>query len=107
MHIFNNNLNDDWGFFVDIEPKPQLSNKVHKTSHTFKPRRIHSYKSVSNLDQLTNIYEPIFKMDEDYEEEYKNEIQKQHNNVSKNYQKFNFIGNICVVSSIVLFILLI
>ena len=104
MHIFNNNLNDDWGFFVDIEPKTQLSNNVCKPSQPFKNknRRIHSYKSVSNLDELIR-YESIFKMYEDYEEENK----KEYNNSSKNYGNLNFIGNICVVSSIVLFIILI
>lgn len=108
MHIFNNIENDDWGFFVDIEPKIN-ANKIteKKYRYHFKPsfnNRIHSHKSVSNLDQLTNIYEPIFKMDEDYEEE--NEKKKEYNN-SSTLEKINLIGNICVVSSIILFIFLI
>lgn len=108
IHLFNNNISDDWGFFIDIEPKPN-SNKNSETKYKyhFKPsfkNRIHSHKSVSNLDQLTDSYDPIFKMDEDYEEEKKN--LKQDNSPSKSLKEYNLIGNICVISSIVLFLFL-
>lgn len=108
IHLFNNNFNDDWGFFIDIEPKTNLD-KISKTKYKyhFKPsfkNRIQSHKSVSNLNQLTNDYDAIFKMDEDYEEE--NLVEKEYNNSSKNHKDYNLIGNICVISSIVLFLLL-
>ena len=116
LHIFNNKENEHWGFFIDIEPKKNtdiVSKNKYKCN--FKPsfkNRIHSYKSVSNLEQLTNTheygydYDPIFKMDEDYEEENQKYIQKQ-TNPSKNYKEFNVIGNICIVSSVLLFLFLI
>lgn len=117
IHLFNNHFNDDWGFFIDIEPKTNTNTTTNKLSNGkyrnhFKPsfkNRIHSHKSISNLDQLTdtydpNTYDPIFKMDEDYEEE--NQRLKEYNDHSKQYKKMNLIGNICVVSSIVLFLFL-
>lgn len=114
MHIFNTNLNEHWGFFVDIEPKPnskQLPNT--KYHYHFKPsfrNRIHSHKSVSNLNELTNNHdidkEAFFKMDEDNEEEENTNIYT-YNQPLQKYEKLNFISNICIVSTIALFVFLI
>ena len=109
MHLFNNNENDDWGFFIDIETKTDFRKICEpKKCYHFKPsfkNKIQSHKSVSNLDQLTSNYDAIFKMDEDYEEE--NEKQYTKNTQNPNHKELSLIGNICVLSSIVLFLFLI
>jgi hypothetical protein len=115
--IHNIHLNENWGFYVDIERSKLLSikktepilipssikNHINKLSRIFSSdfdsnrnlKSIRSLKSVTNLNESTDSL--IFKMD-DIESPKKN----------KNKQKnLTFIGNLCVVSGIIVFLLLI
>lgn len=114
MHISNNYLNENWGFFVDIETNPKKIQLPHrKNYYKFNPsltNRISSYKSVSNLNQLKDTHNIdkeaiIFKMDEDIEyDEYNSE--KKNNDNKEGVKNLNFIGNMCIISSIAVLLLL-
>lgn len=110
IHISNTNLNEHWGFFIDIENKSSNSNKIvinNKNKNYFGIRnsnyqRMNSFKSVSNLSQISEIDKEtaIFKMDEELEEEYNN------SKYNKEYINLHFIGNICMFSTLALLLLL-
>lgn len=117
IHISNINLNEDWGFFIDIENKKPISmpifmnNKNKFTGTNFIKRRIKSYKSVSNLNEISDIDKEavIFKLDEDIEEEerLKKMTTIQNNDKCVNeYKNLNYIGNICMISTIAIILFL-
>jgi hypothetical protein len=108
IHISNNNLNEHWGFFIDIENKSSNSKKIVINNKNYfgiknsNNRRINSFKSVSNLNEISDIDKEtaIFKMDEELEEENNN------GKYLKEYKNLHFIGNICMFSTIALLLLL-
>lgn len=126
IHIFNTNLNDHWGFFVDIENRPTNSipilidkkNKYQKNLRNLMNRQMKSYKSVSNLTEISDIDKEtaIFKLDEELELELEEEdLVKRDGNIQINnnngkyideYKRLNYIGNICIFSTIIIIILL-
>jgi len=112
IHISNTNLNEHWGFFIDIENKSSNTSKIvinikNKNKNYFgisnsNYQRMNSFKSVSNLSQISEIDKEtsIFKMDEELEEEYNND------KYTKEYTNLHFIGNICMFSTLALLLLL-
>lgn len=113
IHTFE--LNENWGFYIDIEKNKLLqikrsnpiligtSNYAKKLSSIISEnvlsnknlKSIRSLKSVTNLNESTDSL--IFKLD-DYED---------FNKIKNPYEKLNFLGNICVFSMIVMFVLFI
>lgn len=104
---------NNWGFYIDIEKykqnpfihRPTLPIPIKKMTNTLSrifsdccihdnnfSKKIKSRKSITNLNESTDSL--IFKMDEDYVK-------------SNKRVKLDIIANICVISSIVLFILII
>jgi len=113
--IHNFDLNENWGFYVDIEKNKSLqikrtipiligtSNYVKKLSNIISENLLPNkkLKSIKSLRSVTNLNESndslIFKLD-DYED-----ISKTQNA----HKKLNFIGNMCLFSMVVIFILFI
>jgi hypothetical protein len=110
IHTFD--LNENWGFYIDIERNKPLqikhstpilistNNYVKKLSSIISEnvlsntnlKSIRSLKSVTNLNQSTDSL--IFKLD-DYKD------------LKNPYEKLNFVGNICLFSMIMIFVLFI
>ena len=107
-----NETDNNWGFYIDIEkykqnpficrptlpiPIKKLENKLSRIFSDcrihYSPNKIKSRKSITNLNESCDSL--IFKMDDD---DYVK---------PKNCVKIDMITNICIVSSIILFLFII